>query len=297
MGQYWQYRTAAFLSRLFPEKLSYWAGLRIADAFYRLNHTGRRAVMSNLARIYKSRGIVPAEEALEGLARKTFQYFGKYLIDFFRYSSLTREDIRRKISIEHGEYIEQCIGAGKGAILLSAHFGNWELGGAALAAMGNKVSALVLQERTEKLERLFERQRRSRGVELIAVGKSAFGLVRKLRNNEIVAMLGDRDFTGKDDRIPFFGEPARIPRGPAWLSVKTGTPILVGFMLRQVDDTFLMRILPPIYPEQLGSVEAVRAKIRDLLEAVIGEYPYQWFIFNDFWAGGDGDAEEAARDI
>ena len=106
----------------------------------------------------------------------------------------------------------------------------------------------------------------------------------EVKKGEVVGLLGDRDFTAQKDRIDFFGKPARLPRGPAWLSIKTGAPILVGFVLRQVDDSFVVRMYPPILPEKEGSEDAIRIKIRDLLETCVGEYPYQWFIFDDFWA-------------
>jgi lauroyl/myristoyl acyltransferase len=286
MNEYITYRLASILCRMVPEKLAYWFGLRLSDLFYLRNHVGREAIISNLKRIYAARGVVLAEAALTGLSRKTFQYFGKYLIDFFRYARLTPEEVRQRVSLEHLDYLEQCMALKRGVLVLTAHFGNWELGAAAVTALGYKVNALVLPARLEKLNQMFQKQREKRGVKLIPVNRSAvLSMIRCLKNGEIVAVLGDRDFTAKDDRIEFFGEPARIPRGPAWLSMKSGAPILPAFLMRQVDDTFLLRFHPPIFPEQEGSVDAIRAKICRALEKEIGEQPYQWFIFDDFWAG------------
>ena len=288
MNEYITYRLASILCRMFPEKLAYWFGLRISDIFYARNHVGRQAIVSNLKRIYQARGVVPAEASLRGLSRKTFQYFGKYLIDFFRYARLTPEEVRQRVSLEHLEYLEQCLALKRGVLVLTAHFGNWELGGAAITALGYKVNALVLPARLEKLNQMFQKQREKRGVKIIPVNRSAvISMIRCLKDGEIVAVLGDRDFTPKDDRIEFFGEPARIPRGPAWLSMKSGAPILPAFILRQVDDTFLLRFHPPIFPAQEGSMDAIRAKICRVLEKEIGERPYQWFIFDDFWAGNN----------
>jgi lauroyl/myristoyl acyltransferase len=72
--------------------------------------------------------------------------------------------------------------------------------------------------------------------------------------------------------------------GPAWLSLKTGATIVPAFMLRLVDDSFLLRIHDPVRPDQEGSVEAIQHKICASLEREIGDAPYQWFIFDDFWA-------------
>ena len=284
MSTYVAYKILSFLSRVLPEKLAYWFGLRIADGFYYFNRRGRAAVQSNIKQILESRHAVPAEGALQGLARKNFQYFGKYLVDFFRYGQLTPEQMRQRITIEHPEYIEQAVALGRGVLCVSAHFGNWELGGAVMSALGYKVNAVEMPQELEKLNQMFQRRRQARGVTLIPLGRAVFEIVRCLRRGEVVGLLGDRDFTAQKDRIDFFGKPARLPRGPAWLSIKTGAPILVGFVLRQVDDSFVVRMYPPILPEKEGSEDAIRIKIRDLLETCVGEYPYQWFIFDDFWA-------------
>jgi lauroyl/myristoyl acyltransferase len=294
MNEYWTYRIASWLSRILPEKLAYWAGLRIADQYYKRNVKGRQAVISNLRQILTARGVTPAEATLDGLARKMFQHFGKYLVDFFRYARLTEKEAKRIVSIEHRDYMDRCLKPGKGAILVTAHIGNWELGGAVLAALGYKVNALVLPQRLDRLNRMFQRQRQRRGMNVIQVGdgRSALGVVRLLRRGEVLALLGDRDFTEKQDPIPFFGRPARIPRGPAWLSVKTGAPILAGFLIRQVDDTFLLKLYPPIFPQPGDTVESVRARLCAILETVIGEYPHQWYIFDDFWSLEPGQDEQ-----
>jgi lauroyl/myristoyl acyltransferase len=297
---YWPYRIAAFLSRALPERLAYWVGLRFSDLFYRSDHHGRAAVKANLGRIFSARGVRPAEQALDGLARKTFQYFGKYLVDFFRFSRLTPEDIRERVSLEHREYLDQALAMQRGVVLVSAHFGNWELGGAVIAGLGYAINAVVLPQRLEKLNRLFQGQRERRGLRVIPMGSSAFNLLRCLKKKECLALVADRDYTGTSDPVEFFGRPAHMPVGPARLSWKTGAPVLIGFLIREVDDTFLLRFYPPILPAQEKSMEALRRRINTILEKEIAERPYQWFMFEPFWerpptAGGAGEPT-AAKD-
>lgn len=284
MSSYVSYRLAAFLSRHLPGRTAYWIGLRVADLYYRLSRGDREAVMANLRQIYAWRGITPADHNIAGMARKTFQYFGKYLVDFFRFSRLTADDVRRLVSIEHPEYVEEALRRGRGAIVVTAHFGNWELGGAVLIALGHPVNAVVMPQRMKRLEDLLRGQRERRGMNLLPVGSSALGLIRGLRRGEIVALLADRDFTHHADRYEFFGRPACLPRGAAWLALKTGAPIVPAFLLRQEDDTFLLRLHRPIVPEENDGQDGIMARIRDILQAEIGERPYQWFIFRDFWS-------------
>ena len=283
MNEYCQYKIASYLARFLPEKLAYWVGLRIADQFFRRNHKGREAMAENFRKIFKWRGLVPAEKAIDGHVRKTFQYFGKYLVDFFRFSRLSDEDLRQIISFEHQDYLEQAHAHGKGVLLVTAHFGNWELGSAVIAALGYKVNAVYLPQRMQKLNALFDAQRQKRGVNLIPLGKSALSVVHCLKRGEFLGLLADRDFSHRDDRVSFFGHPARIPLGPAVMSFRTGAPVLPTFLVRQVDDTFLLRLHAPLYPDQYDSPEALRERICRILEKEIGEQPHQWFIFDDFW--------------
>ncbi len=289
MVQYWLYRLATCLCRIAPRGITYWVGLRIADLYFFCNRTGRAAVMDNLRQIFQGLDIQPARKTLRGFARKTFQHFGKYLIDFFRFSRLSPAHVANLVSLQNMEYIEQGLQYGRGLLTVTAHFGNWELGGAVMTALGYRVHAVVLPERKRHLKRLLDRQRMRRGVNLLPLGQSGFSVVRCLKRNEIVAVLGDRDFSASEERVPFFGAPARIPIGPAKLSIKTGAPIVVGVLLRQVDDTFLLRMHPPLLPEVEKTPEQMRQRMIAILEEEIGRSPYQWFLFQPFWGQDEAD--------
>jgi KDO2-lipid IV(A) lauroyltransferase len=268
---------------MLPARTAYWIGLRMGDLYHRRRHEARKAVISNIRQIYASRGIEPAEDNLKGMARKTFQYFGKYIVDFFRTARFTPEQIRRIVSFEHREYLEEATARNRGVICVSAHFGNWEIAGAVLESLGHKINVVVLPDRLRKLERLLESRRRMRGFNTIPLGNAARGVMRCLKRGEMVAMLADRDFSGRTIPVNFFGRPARMPEGPAWLSLHTGAPILPTLLIRQEDDTFLFRFHRPLYPEEEKTVESIQRKLCAFLESNIAERPYQWFIFEDYW--------------
>jgi KDO2-lipid IV(A) lauroyltransferase len=282
-GQVWLYRLAAVLSRRLPRRFGYWCGLRIADFYYWRRTAERTAVISNLRRIYAARGITLAETALPGLARKTFQHFGKYLVDFFRFARLTEAELRQYVTLENVEALRAAAARGKGVLVVTAHLGNWEVGGAVIAALGYRLNAVALPQPSRRLDRLFNQQRASRGIRVLPLGRAALGIVRCLQRGELVALLGDRNFDHHPGRYQFFGAPAPLPRGPAWLAMRTGAPLVPTFLLRQEDDTFLLRCHPPIYPDVAGSETAVRTAWLAALEKEIASAPWQWFIFKDFW--------------
>lgn len=284
MSGYTAYWMASLLSRHLPGRSAYWVGLRVADAFHRWHHRDRQAVMANIGRILEARGIQPASENLAGLTRKTFQYFGKYLVDFFRFTRLRPEDIRRWVSIERLDHLADAHRLGRGVLVVTAHFGNWEMGGAVLASLGYTVNAVVMPQRMRRLERLLSRQREERGMRILPVGQAALGILRCLKRGELVALLADRDFSKHTETVGFFGQPARLPQGAAALALRTGAPIVPAFMMRQEDDTFLLRLHPAIRPEQEGTLENIMNRIAASMEKEIGERPYQWFIFRNFWS-------------
>ncbi len=292
---YWFYRGVAFLVRLLPLPVAYWLGLRICDLFYFLNRRGRDAVRENLGIVFAHQGIAPSNHLLDGCARKTFQYFGKYLADFIRYRKLTPEGIRERVSVQGAEQLDAIRTSKRGAILLTAHFGNWELGGAFIASMGIPLHAVVRPVPSPALERIFDYFRAQRGLRVIPLAKAGVGVAKALKRGETVALVGDRDFTGNGRPWTFFGRETSLPRGAAWFAHRLGAPIFVGFVSRAPDDTFFLRLHPPIDPAQIPTEEAIQEKIAAILEDAIARDPCQWFIFDPFWPrepGAEPDQHE-----
>lgn len=283
MLEYATYSAAAFLSRRMPLAFSYWLGLRVADLFHRFDPVGRAGVTANLTRILRHRGVNPAPGHVEGLVRKTYQHFGKYLVDFFRYSQSFHQEVGRKVSLENEQYLEQARAGGRGVLMLTAHVGNWELGGLVLGLRGVPITTVFRPFGIAHLDRLFADQRAARGIRAIPLGRAVRGLIEAVRRGDAAALLGDRDFTGRGVDVEFFGAPARMPDGAARLASITGVPIVPAFILRQIDDRFLFRFYPPIDPRDAGSVGEIQARCTRALEDVIGEHPHQWFVFRDFW--------------
>jgi len=284
-SEYLLYRAGDLLSQFLPRPFAYWVGLRTADYFYRRDHRGRRAVMSNLQHILEFRGVHASGETLERMARQTFQNFGKYLVDFFRFTRMSKAQVDRMISIEHKEYISQCARGEHGVLAVTAHFGSWEMAAIVMTALGYSINVVVLEQSNRKINDLFQRRREMRGMKVIPLGRAARGTLEALRRREFVALLADRDYSHHRHLVDFFGRPARLPRGPATLCVKTGAVIMPAFLLRQPGDTFLLRVHKPLDAGGKVDVAGVQAQLCRILEEEIGENPTQWYMFEEFWNG------------
>lgn len=294
MFEFCAYWLAGFVSRTIPRHFAYWLSLRISDAYFFLDRAARSAVLANLRQVYAFKGEAVSDAHLRATARRTFHNFGKYLVDFFRFSQLSEERIRALVRVRNPEYIDMARRAGKGVIMVTAHLGNWELGGAVMAGMGHPLSVVVLRQRSRKLNEFFQKHRRQRGMEIVPLGQAVKSLTRTLQNKGFVALLADRDYSRRTDLVSLCGQPACLPRGPAWMAYSTGAPILPGFMLREPDDTFVLDLHPPIFPGAGVSRDDIQRRICMALEDGVSRFPDQWFMFEPVWNGQSYGCSEQA---
>jgi KDO2-lipid IV(A) lauroyltransferase len=218
-----------------------------------------------------------------------FRNFAKYLVDFFRFSTIDKEYIKQNIQLQNLDYFDQVLKESRGAITVTAHLGNWELGGIVIALLGYPFWAVALVHKDKRVNAFFNAQRESRGMKVIPSGKAARQCLKVLAKNEIVALAGDRDFTGKGVIIDFFGKPTLLPVGPAAFAQKTKSRIIPGFMVRNQDDTFTLRMEKPIefshQPDNKDDLLALVKQYKIIIEDYIRKYPDQWYMFRKFWIG------------
>ncbi len=222
--------------------------------------------------------------------KQIYANFGKYLVDFFRAEKIDRKFIDKFVKIENLEYMDQALKKGKGAIGLTAHLGNWELSAQILARLGYKINAIALTHTHSRIDDFFSRQRQLTGINVIPVGVSVRRCFSALRKNEIVGILGDRDFSGENGIfIDFFNRSLLAPLGPAVLSLRTGAAIVPAFVIRDEKDERYFRYIftEPIYPEHSADeqkdIKHLTSKYIKVIEKFVRLYPQQWFVFHEFW--------------
>ena len=192
-----------------------------------------------------------------------------------------------------GAPLDRALAAGNGAILVSPHLGNWELGGLGLADLGYTVNVLTFREPDEKVNELREAVRLEHGIRFIYVDRhdtsplAIIEAVNALRRNEVLALLGERDGSSKTIRMEFFGKPTDIPVGAAYLALASGAPVIPVFVPLE-DGKYSTLMEEAIYFRggHGRHGEAIRSgmeKLVEVFEHYIRRYPDQWYNFYDFW--------------
>ena len=250
----------------------------------------REAILDNYAALLDQ---PPHAPAVERAGREMVSRHSRLWIDLLRYSGRTDVDPRSLLAARSGE--ERLIEAsheGRGAILLTAHVGNFELGGLFLAQLGLKVAVVYVPDPSPVVERHREDARRMLGVRGLPIDTSPFAFlpVRKaLEENLCVAIQGDRDVSGTGRRMPFFGKSASFPVGPFRLAQASGAPIFPVFVLQEDDGRYRTVVEEAIrVPNARGAegdaaVDAALALFVASMERTIRAYPSQWYLFTRFW--------------
>jgi len=293
MFAYILYRIGQFIALSLPLKLAYRIAILISDLHYIFADKDRLAVRENLKVIFPEK----SDREIRKIRIAMFRNFAKYLVDFFRFSKLDTEYIKRNIKLENIHYFDEALSKGKGAIVLTAHLGNWELGGVVVSILGYPLWAVALPHKDKRVNNFFNSQREGKGLRVIPLGKAVRLCLNLLKENKVIALVGDRDFTSKGVVMDFFGRPTFLPEGPAAFALKTGAAIVPGFMLRNRDDTFTLIIEKPLQftlgnskihyrqekEDQDSELTGLIKQCTTTIENYIRKYPDQWYMFRKFW--------------
>ncbi|HEY1253134.1 MAG TPA: lysophospholipid acyltransferase family protein [Thermoanaerobaculia bacterium] len=277
-----------FTARAIPRPLMHSGGRGLARVYYGFRPKYLRAARANLAVI---RG---AREETPEVRRLAFEMVASHFsawVDFLRFATRSREESALLVESVTGysRIVEGRLG-GKGVLLLTAHLGNWEIGGLMLAQVNQPIHVVLVPDIFPGVERERRRLHARSGVTEIRVDRSiapTLAVLRALSRNEIVAMQGDRDFDNTGIAMPFFGRPAFFPRGPLRVAMASGATVLPAFIVRSPGGGYRAVVEEPLAIETAGDRDAaLRENLRRyiaILERYVRDYPEQWYCFYPFW--------------
>jgi KDO2-lipid IV(A) lauroyltransferase len=283
MLNYILYKIGQFVALNLPIKLCYKIAVLVSDLHYIFADVDRRLVRENLKTIFPEK----SEREIRRMRIRMARNFAKYLADFFRFEKIDLQYIKQNIRIENARYFNEALSRGKGVIVLTAHLGNWELGGVVLSLLGYPLWVVAMSHKDKRVNRFFNFQRERKGTKVIPLGKAVRMCLELLKQKKMVALVGDRVFTDSGIILDFFGKPALFPQGPAAFSLKSDAIIVPGFMLRNKDDSFTLSIEKPIEFNSSGDKERdlkeLTTQYKIIFEDYIRRYPDQWYMFKKFW--------------
>lgn len=240
----------------------------------------RRVAEANLALAFPEH----TAAARAALLAAHYREVGRIAAEYARLPELARaregEVVAETLGLEHLEAMR-----GRGAILVTGHYGNFELAGAHVARL-NPVDFVVKPLSNARVERLVNGLRARAGVGVIPLGTGVKAVFRALRAGRWVALLADQDARRHGVFVPFFGRLASTPEGPARLALQTGTPIVCGFLRRGPDGRHRAQYDPPHLPAGGATEEnvvALTAWHTARLEREIRLAPEHWFWLHRRW--------------
>lgn len=281
---YWVWRIAAAVAQRLPSAVLYPLAIVLGEMAYLIWGAKRRIAKSNFSVVL---GLPVTDREVAGTARRSFRNFAKYLIEIMRFPMLSPEDFERLVKIDGWEHLQRARQNGRGVIFVSIHFGNFELGGARVAA---EIPLNVIADdlTNQRVMDLLIGHRAHKGISIHSPTGAARKVLQALRRNEMVGLmmdLGPRALAFENVAARFFGTPTRFPTVAADLARVSGAPIVVAAVVRQNDNTFRGIALPPIFVDRReGQTQRVTEAIAEHLEGFVRRWPDQWYIFRPMWA-------------
>lgn len=278
------FRAAWFGIRHLPEPAARSAFMAIADRSTRRNGRGVQQLRSNLAQVRPD--LTPAQ--LDSLVRSGMRSYLRYWMEAFRLPSWSVERVRRDFILDNADLLDAAMAAGRGVIMVPGHLANWDLGGAWAADRYGGFTTVAERLKPEGLFRQFLAYRETLGMEVLPLGDPDLvrTLARRLKSGRMVALLGDRDLGGNGVTVDFLGAPARLPAGPALLSLMTGAPVLPIGLWYDGDRT-LGHVHDPIVGEpdtdRQAQIQVMTQALADSLGAAIRRHPQDWHVLQRVW--------------
>jgi len=274
-----------FFAFFVPLKLALFLGRFLGTAVFFADGKRKKMAYANLKAAF-CKDLSPAQ--IRRIAKSSFQTLGLNLVEVLKFPYINKKYVDKHVRIENLSHLNNALAKNKGVILLTAHFGNWELSALAAAIRGYPMLVLAREQRHPRLNRLLNSYREKKGCRVIQKGMGLREIIRSLKRNELVGMLGDQSAGRRGAWIDFFSRPASTPRGPVEIALRTGSEILPSFMVREKGGRHRLVIEAPLGLDRDGGnredkVISSLKRFNELLESYARKYPAQWLWPHNRW--------------
>jgi len=224
-----------------------------------------------------------------------FRQLGRSFVEFLALPAHDWDELGRRVEFDAAfSRLEEHARSGKGAVLVTAHYGNWELFGAAVGRRVGGVAYVFPPQSNRGSDARINETRSRMGVELIGMEQGMRRALKRILRGGHIGMLMDQDARKIGIHVPFFGRPASTLTGPARLAIRARCPIYFGLLDRVGPATFRGRSLAWLEPvpgaeEEAELVRLTRA-LNEALEAAVRERPDHWYWIHRRWKTPPPDA-------
>ena len=291
IGADWAYASGWMAVRAMPEfaaRNAFEAGAR-----YAAHGGGPDQLRKNLARVLR----VPPEDVPDSLMRASLASYARYWREAFRLPGMDLVALGRELhdSVLGRDHVEAALSSGSGAVIALPHSGNWDMAGVWLAQTHGTFTTVAERLKPESLYRRFIAYRERLGFEVLPLSggdRPPFDvLCDRLRANRVVCLMAERDLTRTGVQVDFFGEPTRLPAGPAKLAIATGAVLLPAHCWFE-DRGWGVSIGPPLDCTS-GDVGAITQAMADHFEKNIAARPEDWHMMQPQWLADLPEAKQA----
>lgn len=288
--EYAAYRAVARrAARASTESVLRW-GSRLGTMSRRILRGRDRRAMKNLRLAFPDR----QEAELRRILDECWRHFGREMLHYIRLQQLPSEEVLRTVTNVNLEVLRDAEALGRGVVVISAHYGGWEVGGLTMMSLVPKVCTVARKLDNEYLERDLVTSRARAGADFVERRKAARALMKALAEKSVVVLLPDQSVIPREGvLVPFVGRPAWTTPAPARLALHHGTPIVFVFCIP--DGTgHRLEFEGPIRVDQLSEEErdpvALTQRINDVITRRIVARPELWLWMHDRWKG-TGESE------
>ena len=281
--EYSVYRMAARAVTSMSEPAIHGWGTRLGVIARRVLKRRDRLAMRNLERVYPER----TRHELRLLLDDCWRHFGREILLTLQMQNLPLDEIAKRCPFENAEHMESAIARGKGTILISAHWGGWEIAGLAIMSLVKNVRTVARPLDNALLERDMQKIRARTGAEVVDRRKAARVLLRGLSENALLVLLPDQAVLPREGvLVPFLGHPAWTTPAPAKMLLRAGATIVFAFC---IPDGLRHRLVfeEPIYSEQIAAeghdAVTLTERINEVISRRIRERPELWLWMHDRW--------------
>lgn len=262
--------TLGIISKLLNIRSRGLLGIIIGDILRTIGPSRRKITYENISNAFPEK----SKKWVKKILKESYRNLGITLVELLALEKIHKDGVEKYIKYDNIELIDELYSKGNGLILLSGHFGNWELLAFSAGILSKAdITIIVKPQKNYIADRYLNKLRILGGNSIVSMYNSARTIIKILKEGKAIALLADQSATeDKDIYVDFFGKPAATYETPAALALKFKAPIIIGFAFRQKDFSYRVRLeelkFDDLNDDTNGRIELTRRHVAKLEEAI-----------------------------